>query len=98
MLSRRAIRMSPPRLRQKVDDDSRHLRLLKTIRGAGYVFAAEPGQCHMGIAADRRDLSDTRTQKFRANSDGPYDMLLVTGNEGRMCATKVDSGTVKFLV
>ena len=29
------------RLRQKLGDDSRHPRLLKTVRGAGYVLAAE---------------------------------------------------------
>jgi DNA-binding response OmpR family regulator len=30
------------RLRQKLGDDPRHPRLLKTVRGVGYVLAAEP--------------------------------------------------------
>jgi DNA-binding response OmpR family regulator len=38
----RSIDVHVSRLRQKLGDDSRNPRLLKTVRGAGYLFVAEP--------------------------------------------------------
>jgi DNA-binding response OmpR family regulator len=37
----RSVDVHVSRLRQKLGDDPRHPRLLKTVRGAGYVLAAE---------------------------------------------------------
>jgi len=39
----RSIDVHVSRLRQKLGDDSRGPRLLKTVRGAGYLLAADPG-------------------------------------------------------
>jgi two-component system OmpR family response regulator len=37
----RAIDVAISRLRRKLDDDGRHAQLIKTVRGGGYVLAAE---------------------------------------------------------
>jgi DNA-binding response OmpR family regulator len=39
----RSVDVHVSRLRQKLGDDPRHPRLLKTVRGSGYVLAAEEG-------------------------------------------------------
>ena len=37
----RAIDVAVSRLRRKLEDDGRHAQLIKTVRGAGYVFSAQ---------------------------------------------------------
>jgi two-component system OmpR family response regulator len=37
----RAIDVAISRLRRKLDDDGRHAQLIKTVRGGGYVLAAD---------------------------------------------------------
>ena len=38
----RSIDVHVSRLRQKLGDDPRHPRLIKTVRGAGYLLAGDP--------------------------------------------------------
>jgi DNA-binding response OmpR family regulator len=38
----RSVDVHVSRLRQKLGDDSKNPRMLKTVRGAGYMLAAEP--------------------------------------------------------
>ena len=46
----RAVDVQISRLRVKLGDDPRRPRLLKTVRGLGYVLVAEPGQSDTGAA------------------------------------------------
>jgi DNA-binding response OmpR family regulator len=44
----RSIDVHISRIRQAIEDDPRHPRLVQTVRGAGYVLALPPGSADAG--------------------------------------------------
>jgi DNA-binding response OmpR family regulator len=79
----RSIDVHISRLRQKLSDDSKNPRLLKTIRGAGYMLTPGVGESALlpAAAAQETAAQESATQETAAQETAPQDTARRTPDE-----------------